>query len=100
MANEIAASGIGTGGMTMAPSLVVSVSPVRVSLSLATAPMSPATSFSTGAMSLPCIQFTAPRRSAASRVRLKYAVSGASVPENTRSSEIRPANGSEIVLNA
>ena len=64
----------------MAALASASVSLVRVSFSLATAPMSPAFSSGTVAGVLPCITIRLPRRSSVSRVRLRTVESEVSTP--------------------
>ena len=75
-----------------------SVSPVSVSLSLATTPISPGPSASTGFCVLPMSQPRWPMRSLTSRVALSTWLSERKVPEYTRKSESLPTCGSEMVL--
>ena len=67
MEKEIAGSGIATAGKRYGFSLAESVSPVRVSLSLAMTPMSPAGTSGTVIICLPSGEKTGPNRSATSR---------------------------------
>jgi len=90
MAKLIAGSGILTGGMITFPS-ADRVSPVLVSLSLGTAPMSPGASSGTWTSSLPCMTARPPSRSEALRTGFLTVTSAVSVPVNSRKIVIRPA---------
>ena len=81
----------GDPGKTTRAALSARVSPVWVSLSLATAPMSPAWTSAIKVGCLPCIRVRLPSRSATSRDALCTVESDFSMPEYTRRSEIRPA---------
>ncbi len=89
-AKLIEASGIGTAATRIDFLGGHRVSPVWVSLSLGTAPMSPGASSVTCSSSLPWITDSAPRRSVTSRLALVTVASEATPPESTRSSVIRP----------
>jgi len=85
-------------GYWMGEALSPSVSPVSVSLSFATAPMSPACSSFTGMAVLPCMQEMCANFSAVLRVKFCSVASFFSTPEYTLKNEIRPAKGSLMVL--
>ncbi len=85
-------SGNSIGGISVATDLSPSVSPVCVSFSLATAPMSPACSSGTCTWALPSSTSRCPNRSAAPRVRFCTALSAFSTPDRTRNNVMRPAN--------
>ena len=87
----MAASGITTGGRTTLRAGAQRVPPVRLSLSLGTAPMSPACSSVTWIISLPCITDSPPSRSVVSRAPLATVASAARVPVNRRKRLMRPA---------
>ena len=86
------------GGKVTALPFSARVSLVWVSLSLATAPRSPARSSVTPCWVLPCITVSAPSRSLQSRVALCADESDRSVPAATRNIVMRPANGSAMVF--
>ena len=69
-----------------------------MSLSLVTAPRSPALTRSTAVCVLPCMSASPPSRSAPSRVTLWTPWSAVSAPDATRNSVMRPAKGSAIVF--
>ena len=71
---------------------------MAVTLSLATPPMSPATSLGAGCPACPGGACRWPRRSVSSARVLYTVVSACRVPETTRRMEILPVNGSERVL--
>src|SRR5262249_58175021 len=75
-----------------------SVSLVSVSLSLATAPRSPALISGTLVCVLPCRSRRWPKRSCVSRVLLAQFESAFNEPDTTRNIVIRPANGSATVF--
>ena len=97
-ANAMDGSASFTGGKATGEALSASVSPVRVSFSLATAPISPACNSVTGRKVLPKGTPIWARRSAVSRFVLKTLISFFMTPESTLKNEIRPANGSAVVL--
>ena len=76
-----------------------SVSPVVVSLSLATATISPASALASGDCFLPSRRSSWPKRSFDSRVELSTAASVCARPDITRKIESLPAKGSITVLN-
>src|ERR1035437_1706990 len=98
IAKAIAGSGIDGGAKTKGFSFRERESPVSVSLSFATPPMSPAGISGTFCIALPRGEKTCPKRSSVSRVGFEYVPSLLNVPETTRKSVRRPAEGSEIVL--
>ena len=71
---------------------------MTVSLSLATAPMSPAANSPAALCSLPWSSRSWPRRSLPCVRELTSVESALTVPERTRKTVIRPANGSATVL--
>ena len=76
-----------------------SVSPVSVSFSFATAPMSPACSSGTGIAVLPCMTAKGARAFPdVLRVKFCTVASFFSTPEKTLKKEMCPANGSVMVL--
>jgi hypothetical protein len=96
------------GSISAGSSFAESVSPVSACASFATATRSPATANSTGRCVLPSGLDRAPTFSSTSwsgwpRSAMPWPEtctgrSGRSVPEKTRTSEIRPTYGSEVVL--
>src|ERR1700684_3015529 len=76
-----------------------SVSPVVVSLSLATATISPAIALAIGDCFLPSSRSNWAKRFLVSRVELRMPASLCARPEIMRKIESLPANGSIIVLN-
>ncbi len=92
-------SGKASGGRTSAFSRTVSVSPVSVTASLATAPISPALSSPMGSCSLPWSSSSCPIRSSSSRLPFQTWACERSVPDSTRRYVSRPTNGSAVVLN-
>src|SRR5262245_10333640 len=98
MAYDRTASGNLIGGKVLASFLSPMVSLVRVSLSFATAPRSPAFISGRGVCVLPWSSCRVPRRSETSLVRFCTVESDFSDPETTRNIEMRPANGSAIVF--
>jgi hypothetical protein len=90
MAIGSSGSGITGAGSTTGASLAARVSPVEVSASLATAPMSPATTWSAGSWALPRTVSRWPTRSSLRLVALNTVVSGRKVPEMTRNRFMRP----------
>ena len=89
MAMGSSGSGI-TAGSTTGASLEARVSPVEVSASLATAPMSPATTSSAGSWALPRTVSRWPTRSSLRLVALNTVLSGRNVPDTTRNRFMRP----------
>ena len=85
-------------GNVTPPALSPSVSQVSVSLSLATAPRSPALISGTFVCVLPCSSVTCPSRSWLSRVLLWIVESALIVPVITRNIVMRPAKGSAMVF--
>src|SRR4029450_6109237 len=98
MANEMAGSGKAIPDRTMGFASSQRVSPVSVSLSLATTPISPGPSASIVFCVLPCSQPMCPTRSLAPRVALSTWLSDRNGPEYTRNTESLPTCGSEMVL--
>ena len=99
---SIATSSDGAGnssaGSRSGRSFVASVSPVSVTASFATAPISPALSSPIGSWSLPCSSRSCPIRSSWSRVVFQTCAWERSVPDRTRRYVSRPTNGSAVVL--
>ena len=83
IAKEMAGSASFTPGYWMGALLSPSVSPVRVSFSLATAPMSPACSSGTGTWFLPCMIETCASFSLLLRVKFCTVASFLSTPDKT-----------------
>ncbi len=92
MAYDNTGSGNTIGGKVRPAALSARVSLVRVSLSLATAPRSPALSSGTLVAVLPCITIRWPSRSGLFCVALVTVESALSVPWKTRNIVMRPAN--------
>ena len=80
MAYESTGSGTAIGAKVRPAFGAARVSPVRDSLSLATAPRSPARTSGTGTGVLPCISIRLPSRSSVSRVTLRAVESDVSTP--------------------
>ena len=98
-ANEMTASNAGSFGKSTGAFSSESVSPVAVSLSLATAQISPAIAAGIGDCFLPSSRKSCPKRSFTSRLVLSTVESLVARPETTRSTESLPAKGSMTVLN-
>ena len=92
-------SGSCTAGYAMCDALSQSVSPVSVSLSFATAPISPAWSSVTGVIVLPSSVPMCDRRSPPPRAEFTRLASFFITPDMTLKYDTRPANGSATVLN-
>ena len=75
------------------------VSPVKVSFNLATAPISPACNSVTGTAVFPCMMEMCASFSCVLRVKFCSDVSFFNTPEKTLKYEMRPAKGSDTVLN-
>ena len=84
MATMSDGAGKSSGGRRSGFSFVASVSPVSVTASLATAPISPALSSPIGSCSLPCSSSSWPMRSSSSRVVFQTWAWEWSVPDSTR----------------
>ncbi len=98
IAYESTGSGNAIGAKVMPAALSASVSLVRVSLSLATAPRSPALISGTFVGVLPCISTRWPSRSGDCWVAFCTVESDLSTPCTTRNSVMRPANWSATVF--
>src|SRR5262245_44522439 len=98
IAYDSTGSGHVSGGNVNGSVLSPRVSLVRVSLSFATAPRSPALISGTFAGVLPCWSCRCPRRSGTSLVLLWTVESALTTPDTTRNIVIRPANGSATVF--
>ena len=92
-------AGNSSGGSVSGFSCDASVSPVSVTVSLATAPISPALSSPIGSCSLPWSSSSWPIRSSSPRVAFQTWACEWSVPDSTRRYVSRPTNGSAVVLN-
>jgi hypothetical protein len=86
-------------GSVTAASFAQRLSPVCVSASFATAPMSPATTCGTASCVFPVIRYNGPIRSSALLFAFHACESAFSAPENTRKYVSRPTYGSAAVLN-
>ena len=98
-AKLITGSGKPSSGISTSRSASSSRSPVVVSFSLATAPMSPAPKASSCVCSLPCSASSWPTRSFECERWFASVESDLISPAMTRRTLIRPAKGSAIVLN-